>query len=273
MRYAHIISALRSTKWAAKESVIVSIRDLLQSRLTQSHALAPAIQAPRLQGLLGGSATRSTVGVVEISGIIGKRLDSMETECGGCDLDSVEADIRNAVADPLVKSIVLYFDSPGGSVTGVPELADKIRSWTKEKPIYAYTTTMMCSAAYWLASACSGVFAAGSSDVGSIGVYMAWLDCSEMYAKEGLKLELIKAGARKGEGIEGSSLSDETRTAWQAEVDSLWQQFKSAVLIDRPGVPEPAMQGQSLMGTDAKAAGLVDEVIPDLATLISELGG
>lgn len=264
MRYPHLLAAIRSAKWAVTPATLQAIRDVLSSRLA-GRAEAPVAAPPRPAALPVASAAPRGTAVVECFGIIGKRLSEMEMMCGGCDLGQVEEDLAAAVADPGTSAIILHLDSPGGTVTGVPELAAKIRAWSAQKPIYAFTDTLCASAAYWLAAACTGLACAPTAEVGSIGVYMALIDESEAWAKEGYKLVLVKAGARKAEGIPGSALSPETVAAWQAEVDAIYALFTADVAASRPGVAPAAMQGQTFMGAAALEAALVDAVVPDLA--------
>lgn len=289
MRYPHILAAIRSAKWAVQPATLQAIRDVLSSRLMMERADLRTSEGPRRDAehvgylpsafgfrradLGGPAAPGPRISVVPVFGIIGKRLDEFETSCGGCDLDNVEAALARAVNDPRSDAIILHFDSPGGVVTGVPELAAKIRAWSDEKPIYAFTDKLMASAAYWLASACTGIFCTPSADVGSIGVYMALIDESEAWAKEGYKLVLVKAGERKAEGIRGAPVSDATIAAWQAEVDEIYAMFTGDVTTSRPDVESPAMQGQTFMGQAALKAQLVDGVVPDLATMAAEIVG
>lgn len=283
MRYPHLLAAIRSAKWAVQPATLQAIRDILSSRLLMERGDGPrrdrdlaavaGLPLRRRADGLGGGAPGPRVSVVPVFGIIGKRLDSLEAECGGCDLDDVEAGLARAVNDPRSDSVILHFDSPGGVVTGVPELAGKIKAWSLEKPIYAFTDTLMASAAYWLASSCTGIFCTPTADVGSIGVYMALIDESEAWAKEGYKLVLVKAGERKAEGIRGASVSADTIAAWQAEVDAIYAMFTGDVTASRDGVKSPAMQGQTFMGQAALQAQLVDGVVSDLGAMVAEIAG
>jgi ClpP class serine protease len=153
-------------------------------------------------------------------------------------------------------------------VTGVPELAAKIRQWSATKPIHAFSDGLMASAAYWLAAGCASISCTRSADVGSIGVYMALIDESENWKKEGYRMVLIKAGTRKAEGIAGLPVSDAAIRAWQTEVDAIYKMFTSDIRLTRAAVAASAMQGQCFMGDAAAAAGLVDRVVADLRAAV-----
>ena len=278
MRYPHILAAIRSAKWAVTPATLQAIRDVLSSRLAGS-AAGPALSAEehlptrtRAQvGALAAAARPSAIAVVPVFGIIGKRLSELETACGGVDLENIESALAAAVADPRIREIVIHFDSPGGVVTGVPELAAKIRAWRDTKPIHAFTDTLMASAAYWLASACTSITCTPTADVGSIGVYMALIDESEAWAREGYRLVLIKAGVRKAEGHPGAPIEPETVAALQAEVDAVYSLFARDVIDTRPAITSGTMQGQTFFGEAALQVQLVDALVPDLATLLAQI--
>ena len=78
-----------------------------------------------------------------------------------------------AAADSSIGAIVLNIDSPGGSVYGVEELADKIYKARGTKPVYAVANSLAASAAYWIGSAASQLYVTPSGEVGSIGVLAA----------------------------------------------------------------------------------------------------
>ena len=109
------------------------------------------------------------VGIVPIVGVIGKGLSPLEKMMGAVDVNDVSAAIDAFASNPEVEKVALQISSPGGTVTGVEELANKVRNL--EKPTLAYTDSEMASAAYWIGSAADRVVASPSSTVGSIGVY------------------------------------------------------------------------------------------------------
>jgi signal peptide peptidase SppA len=262
-----IIARVHEAIWAATPAVAPSVFDAIHARFRGSPKAAIAFAestAPKSPTLSNG------VAVIPVHGIIGKRLSALETECGGCDVDAIAAAIDAAAAADDVQGIVLDIASPGGIVTGVPELAEKIRGVTEKKPVLAFSSEQMCSAAYWIGAAADAIFCTPSAVVGSIGVYVARIDDSEWFKREGYKLDLIKAGEHKADGISGSSLSDAGRALIQADVDSIYGMFTSDVRKGRPGVSNASMQGQVFRGDKAAVAGLVDGVLPDLAALLAD---
>jgi signal peptide peptidase SppA len=269
MKYPRILSALRSAKWAATPATIQAVADALGAHL-RGAALVPdrmpgTVEEPQKAA---GDNVAGGVAVIPVYGVIGRHLSSMETECGGCDVETVGAALDAAIASASVSAIVFDIDSPGGVVAGVPELAAKICEANAIKPCFAFTGGQCCSAAYWIASGCTGIFATKSADLGSIGVYVALCDDSEWWTKQGYKLELIKAGEFKAMGISGKPLSDKERAMIQSDVDAIYAMFTGDVRASRDGVQNEAMQGQTFMGEAAVAANLADEIVPSLDALV-----
>ena len=200
--------------------------------------------------------TADGIGVIPIFGVIGgPRLTPIEKMMGAVDVTDISEAIDAFAMNPDVTRIALQVSSPGGTVTGIEELANKVRNL--EKPTMAYTDTEMASAAYWVASAADRVISSKSATVGSIGVYLAVPDYSEAAAMAGIKMVVIKSGKFKGAGIEGTSLDEGQMSNLQASVDEIHSEFKAAVLMKRKMVKAEAMEGQTFSGKQAAAQGLV----------------
>ena len=195
------------------------------------------------------------IGVIPIVGVIGKGLSPMEKMMGAVDVNDIADAVDAFAASPEVNSIALQISSPGGTVTGVEELANKVRNL--KKPTMAYTDSEMASAAYWIASAADRVVASPSATVGSIGVYIAIPDYSAAAEMAGIKMVVIKSGKFKGAGIEGTSLNADQIENLQASVDTIHTEFKDAVNMKRKLVKAEAMEGQTFSGKQAAAQGLV----------------
>ena len=278
MNYPRIFAALRNARWAALPSTVQAVHDSLAAHLRgqRNISLIPEPPGPPVSPDHDDEDDSAddpmSVAVIEVHGIIGKNLSQLETMCGGVDVNSIEDAIDAGLADPAVSSILLHFDSPGGVVTGVPELAACIREADQVKPVYGFTDGQCCSAAYWLASQCRALACTVSADVGSIGVYMALCDDSAWWQKEGYKLELIKAGAHKAAGISGQPLHPADRALMQADVDAIYGMFTGDVRAGRGAdMADQTMQGQTFMGANALAVGLVDEIVPGIDDMIADL--
>ena len=207
--------------------------------------------------------------IVPLKGVVGKNLPEMETYCGCCDLEEVEEMLEDAERDESVKVIILAIDSPGGVSVGVPEFAARVRN--SRKRIIAFTDTEACSAAYWIGSQASEFFATPSSQVGSIGCYITYLNASEAYRKEGYRMEVYKSGDLKGAGIDGTDLTEAQKKMLTDQTVEIHEDFKADVLSVRSFVPESAMQGQCFSGKKAAEVGLVTGLVNGFDELMQKL--
>ena len=194
-------------------------------------------------------------GVIPIAGVIGKSLSPLEKMTGAVDVSDIADTIDEYATNPQVTRIAFQVSSPGGTVTGVEELANKVRNIAK--PTMSYTDTEMASAAYWVAAAADKVVASPSSTVGSVGVYMVVADYSEAAKAEGIKMIVIKAGQHKAIGVPGAEVTDAHQAHLQEGVDEIHADFKAAVLKTRKMVKAEDMEGQVFSGKQAAQRGLV----------------
>jgi len=210
------------------------------------------------------------VAIVPMHGILGNRLGWLEMACGGCDTGVFTNALRDASNDPHVKAIVIDVDSPGGRITGTPEMADVIAEVASEMSVTAYSETMMCSAAYWAASAAGEVFVSSSAMVGSCGVILAMQDNSERWKMEGLKAEIFKSGTQKDAGRDGVPFTAEHRDYLQTQVDGIANTFKSWVKSHRPTVSDEVFKtAGTYIGKEVGALGLADGFCPTLDEMVS----
>lgn len=207
--------------------------------------------------------------IIPLKGVIGRCLPEMETYCGSCDLEDVEEMLEDAVRDDAVKVIILTVDSPGGVSVGVPEFARRIRNCPKR--VIAFTESEACSAAYWIASQASEFFATPSSSVGSVGCYIAYLNSSEAYRKDGYRMEVYKSGALKGAGIDGTDLTEDQKKMLTDQTVEIHTDFKDDVKAVRSFVQDSDMEGQIFSGKVAAAKGLVTGLVNGFDELMEKL--
>ena len=171
--------------------------------------------------------------------------------------------IRSAGADKDVKAIVLRIDSPGGSVGGTDDLAADVKRVSASKPVYAYVEDQCCSAALWVASQATRVYANKTALVGSIGTYMVLYDSSKAAEKEGIEVLVFSTGDHKGAGVPGAKITDEQKADFQRVVDDLNAHFLAAVASGRNLSMQAIKQiatGQVWIASQALERNLVDRV-------------
>lgn len=273
MSYERIIAAVMAEPWAILPSKLRAIETVLSDRVRGVRYSAEEIEA-KIGGAKAAAIARKAgaVAVLPIHGTISHRIGSMDESSGGISTERVSGWLRAAVADEGVKAIVLDIDSPGGSVSGVEELAREIYAARERKPIVAVANAMAASAAYWLGAQADELLVTPSGSVGSIGVYAAHVDQSRALDAAGVSVTLVHAGAHKVEGNPYAPLDEEARAEMQAKVDGAYKLFTSAVKRGRPGVSSDVMQGRMYLPDEAKRTGLVDG-IATLDETIARFGG
>jgi ClpP class serine protease len=207
---------------------------------------------------------RPEIAVIPVYGILAKNASFIEEACQGVtDINAIAHAVAQAAAAKEVKTLILDLATPGGQVTGIPELGALIRSVTqmRGKTVYAFTDERCCSAGYWIGSQADEFYATPSSTVGSIGTYLAWLDESVKMQLEGVRLEFFGAGKHKGIGLPGRPLNQEDRALLQTKVEEINGWFTSAVSMARRKVSDETMQGQTFGGAEAVARHLADGMV------------
>lgn len=190
--------------------------------------------------------------------------------CGNPGTQSVQQIIQSANVDPSIRSIVLWFDSPGGQVDGTEALANVIKA--SSKPIITYCDYMLCSAAYWLGSSAMEIVVHGANAglnavIGSIGTMAYWEDKSGVYEKEGIKVHTVFATQSKDKWAKNfkiNSGSEDAYTELIEELDGLNSTFTSAVKINRAGKllldKEDVLTGKTYNANDSLQYGLIDSI-------------
>jgi signal peptide peptidase SppA len=176
--------------------------------------------------------------------------------------EQIRKNIDKALATDDVKHIVFEFDTPGGEVAGVFDLAAHIRYAQEKKPMSAVLNQAALSAGYLLASAVGDIRAPEFSQIGSVGVLSMHVDMSEMDKMRGLKYEPVFAGAKKVQFSPHQPLSESTRAEMQANVDKIYNRFVAVVSHYR-GISEDAVRATDagiFHGSEGVELGLADVI-------------
>lgn len=207
----------------------------------------------------GFDVVGSGVAVVSLIGTLQKFDSSM----GGTSTLRAGRAIDEAARDDAVKAIVVRIDSPGGTVAGTQQLADRVAAAKAKKPVVAVIEDLGASAAYWVASQAERIVVNATGLVGSIGTFAVVHDYSEAARQVGVQVHVIRAGEFKGVGVPGTEINDEHLADMQRIVDQLNSQFLTAVSKGR-GMPIAKVReladGRIHVGREAVKLGLADSV-------------
>ena len=207
------------------------------------------------------------VAIIPVVGVLATGLPSIAAAFGYVDPENVGEDLDEAMVNEAVKSIWLAIDSPGGMVTGIPELAAKIAAIQAggEKPVRVYARDCY-SAALWIAAGANAIVSLGSGGIGSVGCYTVLADTTGFLEAMGLKLTRIASGVSKGLGADGK-VTEGMIAETQADVDAIAAEFKSFVKQYRP-VDDEDMNGQCFSGKIGAAKGFCDGTAGSLESAI-----
>lgn len=200
------------------------------------------------------------VAVIDLAGPLMKFRTSLS---GGTSTVFARRQVRQAAGDEEVRAIVLRIDSPGGTVSGTRDLADEVAAAAKRKPVLAYVEDLAASAAYWIASQATAVYANATALVGSIGTFAVLWDQSAQAAQMGIKVHVVRAGDFKGAGTPGTEVTHEQLVEWQRLVNELNEHFLAGVAAGRR-LPLARVRsladGRVHVGASAVDLGLIDAV-------------
>jgi capsid assembly protease len=224
----------------------------------------------------GSQYGRHGIGIISVGGVLLQRASDFEEAIGFVGTERIGRQLDLMVSDSTIDSVILHFDSPGGSVFGLAELAAKIRAARERKKIYGIADSLAASAAYWLLSQCTEVSVTPGGLVGSIGVITMHLDYSKQLAAEGIKTTLIHAGKYKAEGSPYEPLDQAARGEMQSKVDAYHDAFVTDVArgrrVSQAKVRSDFGQGRLEIDGAAVTAGLADKV-QTMQQLVSRLSG
>jgi protease-4 len=225
--------------------------------------------------------TEDFVGVIDVVGTI---QASSGTSWSSSD-DEYDHDLYMDYVDALEsadnnKGLLLYVDSPGGTVYESDQLYLKIMEYKEKtnRPVYAYFASEACSGGYYISMAADTIYANRNTWTGSIGVIVSLTNYKKLYDKLGIKEIDITSGKNKAMGSGGLNLTDEQKDILQSLVDEAYDQFTDIVSTGRQMDVETVKKladGRIYSAKQAKENGLVDEIgsLEDLKSVIQEENG
>ncbi len=210
-------------------------------------------------------SVRDGVATIEVRGsLVNAQLGMIGSWFGVVGYGDIANCLVEAVRDGNVTGILLRVASGGGSVAGVTDMGNLVAAVNKIKPIHAYASGSMCSAAYWLSCPASAITAGDVSTVGSIGAVQIIASRAKMLEENGVEVKVVRSGKYKmlNNGVE--PISDALVEEIQAQVDYIDGMFNAFVAQHRGGTAASVRtkygQGRVFLGQQAVDVGLVDRV-------------
>ena len=233
--------------------------------------------APTPDSQFGGSGAGSgpAVAVIRVEGLIASgKAGPFAT--GVAAAETLVDQIERANADPDVKSILLYVNSPGGGVTASDVIYHALGN--VDKPIVVLMGDLAASGGYYISMASDWIIANPNTLTGSIGVISEFPSADGLLDKVGVDFIVITSGPRKDFGSPYRDMTEEERAYWQVIIDEAYAGFV-AIVADGRGLSVdevlPLADGRVYTGRQALANNLVDALgyEEDAVAKAAELGG
>lgn len=202
------------------------------------------------------------IAVVRVEGTIQQQTATslFEAPVGYQHLTTMEY-IDYLMYDDNNRGILLYVDSPGGSVYEADELYLKLMEYKEmtDRPIWNYMSHYAASGGYYISMSADQIYANRNTVTGSIGVIMSGYDMTGLYEKLGIRYVSITSGVNK----DSSKLTDEQIAIYQSQVDEAYEQFVGIVADGRNMSVDEVKKladGRTYTANQAMENGLIDEI-------------
>ena len=266
--------------WLIDDSYLRTYLEQIYSATAEEVKAATEKMGDSFQDLMKEPEIYSVEGdraIIKISGPLSKNKPSFFARLfgfGGTQYQQIIDSVEKAEADPMVKSIDLLMDTPGGTVAGADPTNRAIAN--AKKPVRTINAGMVASAGYYLAVASNKIV---SSDVnaqtGSIGVMVAGVSFKDADKRYGIKEITIRSSNAKNKNpdIDTKAGQDEIQKRIDAMENVFIQRVSEGRGVSTDKVKSDFGQGSMFIaqnpdGMDAIKAGMIDGMLSDEAEMI-----
>lgn len=198
---------------------------------------------------------------ININGVIG-----MPDKLTGDTVQNILLDSRKGLLHGnRVKGILLYVDTPGGTVTDSDTIYRALKEYKAkyQVPIYAYIDGMCASGGMYVTSAADKTFASPPSVVGSVGViYGPLFNFSDAMAKIGIQSKTITEGLDKDSLNPFRPWKPDEDASFKTVMAFLYHRFVDIVTEARPRMDKEKLVDQYgakiFDGPEAQKLGYID---------------
>jgi protease-4 len=183
--------------------------------------------------------------------------------------------LKRANEDETIKAVVLFVDSPGGSVFASDEIYLQLKQMNK--PVIAAMGSLAASGGYYVSAPTDEIWASPHTLTCSIGVIMQLINLEEFAEEFGVTAVVVKSGEFKDIGNPFREFTEAERAILQSMIDEAYTAFVKIVAEGR-NIPEDRVRaiadGRICSGQQAQQMGLVDNLgyLPDVIKRAGELG-
>ncbi|MEJ7765427.1 MAG: signal peptide peptidase SppA, partial [Acidimicrobiales bacterium] len=206
-----------------------------------------------------------SVAVVPVTGAIAPGRNGVKPGLPpgpGTGSDTATAALRDAVADPKIKAIVLRVDSPGGAV-GASEAIWREVHQAREAgtPVVASMGAVAASGGYYVAMGADRIVASAGTITGSIGVFSGKFVTAGLRQRLHLATEVLRVNPNADMYGGHAPFTPAQRSKLDASLDKVYDTFTTRVAAARglsPDAIDAVARGRVWTGADAVERGLVD---------------
>jgi protease-4 len=169
----------------------------------------------------GSGGTKDYIARIEVDGII---------------LEDTKRDEKlQAIRDnDNIKAVVVYINSPGGTIVGGEKIYNSLRDISTVKPVVAVLGTLAASGGYMAAIGADKIFTSAGTITGSIGVLMQTAEFTDLAQKLGVNFITFKSGELKGSPSPMEKLNPNVAKVMQDSIDDGYEYFIGLVKDRRP---------------------------------------
>ncbi len=205
------------------------------------------------------------IGFVRVEGTIQDAGSSSSFNTVSYDHQNTMRYIDKMIRSESNTGILLYVNSPGGTVYESDELYLKLKEYKEltGRPVWAYMGSMACSGGYYISMAADKVIANRNAWTGSIGVVISTYNYKELLDKLGVKEIDYASGQNKTMGSGGLEGTKEQDEIFQSMVDEAYEQFVEIVAEGRDmdvDAVKPIADGRIYTAKQALSLKLIDEI-------------
>lgn len=232
-----------------------------------TNAVSEKILGDSVSTLLSGNyefhaPSHDYIAIVRVEGTIQQQTETSSlTGASGYQHTTTMEYVDQLIRDPNNKGILLYVDSPGGTVYESEEMYRKLMEYKEEtgRPVWDYMSHYAASGGYMVSMAADMIYANSNTVTGSIGVIMSGYDLSGLYEKLGIRYYSITSGKNK----DSSQMTEEQMAIYQDQINEYYQNFVEIVAEGRDMTEDEVRalaDGRTYTAKQALGNGLIDKI-------------
>lgn len=223
----------------------------------------------------GAKAADNSIAVMHLAGTI---TDGKRESPGSIVSGPTVKSIQELAKDDKIKGVVVRINSPGGSATASEAIRQALAALAKKKPTVVSMGDVAASGGYWVSCIGVPVYAERGTLTGSIGVFSMKFSFGSLMKRVGLHVENIALDEAATAFAPDRGWNEDDQAKLQKTIDDVYGRFLRLVSESR-GIPVEKLQdlagGRVWSGTQAKSAGLVDEIggVDDCVAAVAKKAG